>query len=88
MLIKRSRKNQIAIPKAILERAGMGPEDLYFDVQYDKGRIVLIPMQLEEKISPETLKKFEAETLKQEVGDKRYLSMQEAIKGLRRKSKR
>ena len=88
MLIKRSRKNQIAIPKAILARAGMGPEDLYFDVQYDHGRIVLIPMQLEEKISPEDIKKFESRVLKRETEDKNYSSMEETIAGLRRKSKR
>ena len=85
MVVKRSSKNQIAIPKAVLERAGLGADDVYFDVQCEGGRIVLIPLQLEEKISGEALKRFEERTLKQEKEDKTYASVVEAVKGLRRK---
>ena len=84
MLVKRSRKNQISIPKAILDRAGLGPEDLYFDVEYSNGQIALTPMQLEEKIPRETLARFEARTLKREPGDRTHRSMDELIRNLHR----
>lgn len=85
MLIKRSSKNQISLPKALLEKAGLGEDDLYFDVAYENGRIVLIPMHVEEKISQESLARFELKTLKHESGDKIYGSMDDAVKGLNRK---
>ena len=85
MVVKRSSKNQVAIPKAVLERAGLGPNDVYFDVLCEGGRIVLIPLALEEKISDQALKHFEEKTLQQEKEDKTYASVVEALKGLRRK---
>ena len=77
MLVKRSSKNQIAIPKAVLEHAGLGPEDVYFDIQYADGRIILRAMQVEEKIPAEALARFEVKTLKQEPGDRTYGSVGE-----------
>ena len=88
MLVKRSSKNQIAIPKAVLERAGLGPEDTYFDVGCVHGRIILTPMQLEEKISPEAIRGFEARALKREPGDKIFGSMGELIEDLHKKRRR
>lgn len=88
MLVKRSRKNQVAIPKAILERAGLSSEDLYFDVGYSNGQILLTPMQLEEKIPPEALARFEARSLKREPGDRVYRSTDELIRHLHRKRRR
>ena len=85
MLVKRSSKNQIAIPKAVLENAGLGPEDVYFDVQYAEGRIILRAMQVEEKIPAEALARFEARTLKQETGDRTYGSVEELKTQLHRK---
>ena len=85
MLVKRSSKNQIAIPKAVLERAGLGPKDVYFDVEYVEGRIVLRAMQVEEKIPAEALTRFEARTLKQEPGDRVYGSVDALKARLRRK---
>ena len=85
MLVKRSSKNQISIPKAVLERAGLADDDVYFDVGYENGRIVLVPMHVEEKIPKEVLEKFETKVLKQEPGDRTYSTMNDAIKGLRRK---
>lgn len=84
MLIKRSSKNQIVLPKAVLERAELGPEDLYFNIEYHAGRIILTPMQLDEKIPPETLKQFEKASLTREPGDRTYSSMQDALKDLKR----
>ena len=88
MVVKKSRKNQIAIPKVVLERAGLGPEDVYFDVGYDRGRIILTPMKLEEKIPSDAVERFEIRTLRRQRGDRIYGSMDEAIKGLRGKRRR
>jgi len=88
MLVKRSYKNQVAIPKLILERAGIGPKDVYFDVKYKQGHIILTPMQLEEKIPVEFLDRFEAKALRREPQDTVSGSMDEAIKNLHRKPKK
>ena len=88
MLVKRSSKNQIVIPKVILEQAGLKDGDVYFDAQYKEGRILLVPLEVEEKISPEALGRFEAQVLKREPGDKVYGSMEEVVKGLHRGRKR
>ncbi len=85
MLVKRSSKNQIAIPKAILKRAGLGPNDRYFDVVYSAGRIILRPMELEEKIPPEALARFRAKVIKGQPGDRAFHSMEGLIKDLKRR---
>ena len=84
MLVKRSRKNQVAIPKAVLERAGLGPDDVYFTIAYQAGAIILRPVEIEEKIPPEALARFEANALKRKPGDRVYGSMDELIKDLHR----
>jgi len=84
MLVKRSRKNQVALPKAVLDRAGLGPEDVYFSVVYKGGAIILRPVEIEEKIPPEALARFEADALKRKPGDRVYGSMDELIKDLHR----
>jgi bifunctional DNA-binding transcriptional regulator/antitoxin component of YhaV-PrlF toxin-antitoxin module len=88
MLVKRSPKNQIAIPKAILERAGLGEGDVYFEIRYSTGQIILTPMQLEEKVPVENLKQFENQMLKQEPGDQVHHSMSEVLSTLHRKHQR
>lgn len=84
MLVKRSRKNQVAIPKALLERAGLGPEDVYFSIAYKAGAIILRPVEIEEKISPEALARFRAKVLKGQPGDRAFPSMAALIKDLKR----
>ena len=84
MLVKRSRKNQVAIPQAILKQAGLGPNDQYFDVRYATGRIIFTPMELEEKIPPEALARFETKVLKGQPGDRAYHSMDALIADLHR----
>ena len=88
MLVKRSRKNQIAIPKKVLERAGLGARDVYFECDYTNGRIYLAPVEIEEKIPPEALARFEAKALKGQRGDKTYPSMEALIKDLHRRRRR
>ena len=84
MLVKRSRKNQVALPKAVLERAGLGPEDVYFSVAYKDGAIILRPVEIEEKITPEALARFRAKVLKGQPGDRTFSSMEALIKDLKR----
>ena len=85
LLVKRSRKNQVALPKTVLERAGLGPDDVYFLVGYERGAIVLRPVDVEEKISPESIARFEAKALQRESGDRTYRSTDDLIAGLHRK---
>ncbi len=84
MLVKRSRKNQVALPKALLERAGLGPEDVYFSIAYQAGAIILRPVDIEEKIPPEALARFRAKVLKGQPGDRTFSSMEALIKDLKR----
>lgn len=84
MLVKRSAKNQVSIPKALLERAGLGPEDVYFTIGYESGAIVLRPVDIEEKLPPEALERFKASTLKGQPGDRTFDSMGALIKDLKR----
>lgn len=84
IMVKRSRKNQVVIPKAVLERAGLGSDDVYFNVGYSQGRITLTPMQFEEKIPLEALARFEARVLKGQPGDRSFGSVEELIENLHR----
>jgi bifunctional DNA-binding transcriptional regulator/antitoxin component of YhaV-PrlF toxin-antitoxin module len=88
LLVKRSRKNQVAIPKAILERVGLGPEDVYFRIGCKNGMIVLQPVDVEDKIPAEALARFEARVLKRERGDKVFSSMEDLIRDLHRSQRR
>ena len=42
MLAKKTSKNQITLPKKIVEQF---PDVDYFDVSEEKGRIILLPLQ-------------------------------------------
>ena len=42
MLAKKTSKNQITLPKAIVSRF---PDVTYFDVREEDGRIVLVPLR-------------------------------------------
>lgn len=41
VVAKRTSKNQLTLPKAVVEQAGLAD---YYDVTYDNGRIVLTPL--------------------------------------------
>ena len=45
MLTKRTRKNQITIPKAVLQAVG---ETDYYEVSTQNGKIILTPFQLQQ----------------------------------------
>ncbi len=86
MLVKRSRKNQVALPKVILERAGLGPDDVYFQVDYTHGVIILRPVEIEARIPPEALERFKVKTLKGHAGDRPFHSMDALIRDLKKRS--
>jgi len=69
MLSKLTRGNQITIPKAIVERAGLHMGSDYLDVEYRGGLILLKPVSVEEKIPPEVFEKFQKAVLQREKGD-------------------
>jgi bifunctional DNA-binding transcriptional regulator/antitoxin component of YhaV-PrlF toxin-antitoxin module len=54
MLAKLSRGNQLTIPKEIVERVRLQAGRDYLDVTYFKGVIVLKPVDVEERIPPES----------------------------------
>ena len=45
MVAKRTRKNQVTLPKAIVQRVG---EADYYDVTVQDGKIVLTPVRLQQ----------------------------------------
>ena len=85
MLMKISSKNQIVIPKAVLEQAGLSSQDVYFDVANENGTIVLKPMQVEEKIPTQSLVRFQKEELKNISQYKSYPSVNHVIAALHKK---
>lgn len=85
MMIKKSSKNQIAIPAALLKEAGLGAEDVYFDIAYKNGCIVMKPMQLEEKIPVEVIRRFEKKAIKHMPGDKHFDTVDEGLAWLKKR---
>lgn len=69
MLAKRTRGNQITIPKEIVREAGLEDGDLYFDVVYDGGAIRLTPVEIKAKLPPEPHEKTLERALRREPGD-------------------
>lgn len=92
MLVKRTSKNQVTLPKALLEAAGIGRGDEYFNAEYDSKENVIclkpVKVIIEEKISEEAIKRFEQEAIRIEGGDKLFKSRKEADKFLEERFKR
>lgn len=84
-LVKRSRKNQVALPKAILEEAGLGADDVYFSIACEKGAIVLRPVEIEEKVPEEILSRFKAKVVRGQRGDRSFSSMEGLIRDLKKR---
>lgn len=66
MLIKKTSKNQIVIPKALIKQANLDENDIsFFDIGYHDGSFFLRPMRAEEVISDDEfyamLDRFERE---------------------------
>lgn len=88
MIVKRSSRNQVAIPKKLIQAAGLGERDVFFDMEYHRGYFILKPLELEEKIPREAIERFKAKTLNIEPQDRTFSSMEELIAGLDRKTRR
>lgn len=69
ILTKLTRGNQITIPKPIIEKAHLKSGVDYLQVEYREGVIYLKPVEVEERISPETFEKFQKQMLKKERED-------------------
>ena len=88
MIVKRSARNQVAIPKKLIRQAGLGESDTFFEIQYVGGCFVLKPLVFEEKIPPEALERFKAKMRKREPGDEAFSSMEELIASLDHRRRR
>ena len=88
MIVKRSGRNQVAIPRKLIERAGLSERDLFFDIEYAGGYFILKPVEFEEKIPREALERFKAKTLTREPDDQAFSSMEELVRALDRKPRR
>lgn len=93
MVTKMTIKNQVTIPKKILEKAGLSglkDEDRYFDVNLRNNAIILKPVTLlvEERIPEEQWQKFEGYISKVEKGDKVFDSVKHAAYFLKKRAKK
>ena len=88
MLVKRTRGNQVSLPKRILEAAGVADDDRYFDIDYRHGLICLKPVTVEEKIPDRAYEELLKWAKKSKPGDRTFQSGQEAIAYLRRIAKK
>ena len=88
MIVKRSSRNQVAIPKRLIQAAGLGERDLFFDIEYQGGYFILKPLEFEERIPREAVERFKSNVLKSEPEDRAFSSMDELIAGLDRKKRR
>ena len=79
MLVKRTRGNQVSIPKQVLKEAGVKDEERYFDVIYRNGVICLKPVTVEDKISDSAYEELLRWVRKPEPGRKSFRTGPEAI---------
>lgn len=69
MLAKVTRGNQVTIPKEIVRKAHLREGNDYVDVEYTGGIIVLKPVEVEERISPEAFERFVRAVGRRKQGD-------------------
>jgi bifunctional DNA-binding transcriptional regulator/antitoxin component of YhaV-PrlF toxin-antitoxin module len=69
MLAKLTRGNQLTIPKNIVDRVRLQAGRDYLDVSYLHGVIILKPVDVEERIPPESYDKFLQDVLTLRPGD-------------------
>ena len=84
MLVKRTRGNQVSIPKRVLDQAGVAEDDRYFDVEYRSGLICLKPVTVEDKISDRAYEELLRWVSKPEPGRKVFHSGKEAVAYVRK----
>ena len=93
MVTKMTIKNQVTIPKKILEKAGLSglkDQERYFDVNLRDNTIVLKPVTVlvEDRIPEEKWQKFEGYVSKIEKGDKVFDSAKNAADFLKKRAKK
>lgn len=90
MVTKMTIKNQITIPKKVLERMGLAhlkDEERYFNVEAEENGILLKPVTVivEERIPEKQWQKFEGRATRLEKGDEVFESAQKATAFLKKK---
>ncbi len=93
MVTKMTSKNQVTIPKKILERAGLSSlkeDEKYFEVDVKNNWILLKPVTLviEERIPEEQLQKFEKWAVQIDKGDETFDSHAQAAQFLKKRMKK
>jgi len=88
MLAKITRGNQVTIPKEIVQKAHLDESSPYVEVHYSNGMIVLKPVTVEERISPEQFEKFQAWALQSEKGDVCFDSLEEGVRHFKKRIKK
>ena len=84
MLVKRTRGNQVSIPKRVLEQAGVAESDRYFDVEYRGGLICLKPVTVEDKIPDRAYEELLRWVRKPEPGRKVFHTGKEAVEYIKK----
>jgi len=84
MLVKRTRGNQVSIPKKVLEQAGVREHDRYFDVACRGGLICFKPVTVEEKIPDRAFEQLLRWVSRTRTTRKSFHSGQEAVEHLKR----
>ena len=69
MLAKLTRGNQLTIPKAIVNRVNLQAGRDYLDVTYLHGMIILKPVDVEDRIPPESYEALLKDAFTSEPGD-------------------
>ncbi len=69
MLAKLTRGNQVTIPKEVVRQAHLREGNDYVDVEYTNGIICLKPVEVEERIPPESFGRFARAVQRREPGD-------------------
>ena len=93
MVAKLTVKNQLTIPKKILERAGLSnieDNERYFDIEVKDTTIILKPVRVivEERIPEKQWQKFENWASKVGNGDVSFDSGEEANEFLKKRTKK
>ena len=93
MVTKMTSKNQVTIPKKILERAGLSSlkeDERYFEVDIQNNLILLKPVTLviEERIPEEQWQKFEKWAAQIDKGDEVFDSGVQAAQFLKKRMKK
>jgi len=84
VLVKRTRGNQVSLPKQVLEEAGLGEGDRYFEVGYRNGVIYLKPVTVEEKIPDRAYEELLRWVRRPEPGRKVFRTGKEAVEYVKR----